>query len=62
MADVIKYGIDFRWSTLYLIKKKHPGIDLFGINFIDWRAITFSILMMGVVDATEIKADPENGD
>ena len=35
MVDVIKYGIDFRWSALYLIKKKHPRIDLSGINFID---------------------------
>ena len=33
LAKALKYGMHFKRSTLVLIRKKHPNIDLFGINF-----------------------------
>ena len=34
MAKAFEFGINFRKSALYLIKKKHSGINLFGITFL----------------------------
>ena len=37
IAKAIEFGMHFRGSTLFLIKKKHSRFDLAGINFINMQ-------------------------
>ena len=47
MTKVFEYGMSFRRSALHLIRKKHLGIDLFGINFLSMEGQNIPNLMMG---------------
>ena len=33
LSDIIKFGIGFKCSTFYLIKMRHPRLDLYRVDF-----------------------------
>ena len=35
IRDIVKYGMTFRRSTLFLIRKKYPDLDFSDINFLN---------------------------
>ena len=37
IGDIVKYGMTFRRSALFLIREKYPNLDFFDINFLDMR-------------------------
>ena len=59
MANVIKYEIGFRRSTLFFIRQKHLVIDLSWINFANLEGHDIPDPGDGVVAATEVEANDD---
>ena len=38
IKDIVKFGMTFRRSALFMIKEKYPNLDFFDISFIDMRS------------------------
>ena len=58
---MLKYGIDFRQSTLYLDKQKHPRIYMFRINFANLEGNNLFDLDDRVEGAKDMEADADSG-
>ena len=37
IGDIVKYGMTFKRSTLFLIREKYPDLDFSDINFLDMK-------------------------
>ena len=57
IGDILKFGITFRRSTLFMIREKYPDLDFSNINFIDMRGYN----ILDLADGSQLIGDMNVG-
>ena len=58
--EIMKYGLTFRRSALFMVKEKYPDLDFFDINFSDMRGHD-SVDLSGPAQAAFVQPIEESG-